>query len=267
MIYSSIRDNHSHGTVGEFLKQSILEDSDISIVSAYFTIYAYHHMKNNLDGIKHLRFLFGEPTFIKSMDPEKINLRDFKIEDEKLSIPLKKRLGQKSIAQECSEWIKNKTEIRSMVKPNFLHGKLYHVTQKSGIEKAIAGSSNFTVNGLGLGGSKNIELNLIIDSDRDRQELREWFNSIWDDKTGLVEDVKDKVLKYLEQLYVENAPEFIYFKTLLHIFEDYLLEQKNSGLLEEKTGFYKSQIWNMLYEFQKDGVKGAINKILKHNCG
>ena len=265
MIYSSIRDNHSHGTVGEFLKQSILEDSDISIVSAYFTIYAYHHMKNNLDGIKHLRFLFGEPTFIKSMDPEKINLRDFKIEDEKLSIPLKKRLGQKSIAQECSEWIKNKTEIRSMVKPNFLHGKLYHVTQKSGIEKAIAGSSNFTVNGLGLGGSKNIELNLIIDSDRDRQELREWFNSIWDDKTGLVEDVKDQVLKYLEQLYVENAPEFIYFKTLLHIFEDYLLEQKNSGLLEEKTGFYKSQIWNMLYEFQKDGVKGAINKILKHN--
>jgi hypothetical protein len=82
-----------------------------------------------------------------------------------------------------------------MVKPNFLHGKLYHIKQESGIEKAIAGSSNFTVNGLGLGGSKNIELNLIIDSDRERQELKGWFDTLWNDQTGLVEDVKEQVLR------------------------------------------------------------------------
>ncbi len=265
MIYSTIRDNHSHGTVGDFLKQAVLKNSEVSIVSAYFTIYAYHQLKKNLDGINNLKFLFGEPTFIKSMDPDKINTRDFKIEDDKLSIPIENRLSQKTLAKECSEWLKTKTEIRSMVKPNFLHGKLYHVKQESGIEKAIAGSSNFTVNGLGLGGSKNIELNLIIDSDRDRQELKSWFDSIWNDQTGLVEDVKEQVLKYLEQLFVENEPEFIYFKTLYHIFENYLDEQKRGGLLNEKTGFYDSDVWNMLYDFQKDGVKGAINKILKHN--
>lgn len=265
MSYSSIRDNHKHGNVGDFLKDAILQNSDVSIVSAYFTIYAYHHLKHNLDCINSLKFLFGEPRFIKSLDPDKTNTRDFKIEDDKLAIPIEKRLCQKKIARECSEWIKNKTEIRSMVKPNFLHGKLYHIRQESGIEKAIAGSSNFTVNGLGLGGSKNIELNLIIDSDRDRQELKEWFDSIWNDNTGLVEDVKDDVLKYLEQLYLENEPEFIYFKTLYHIFKDYLDEQKEGGLLDEKTGFYDSEVWNMLYDFQKDGVKGSINKLLKHN--
>jgi len=265
MSYSGIRDNHSHGTVGDFLKQAISANSEVSIVSAYFTIYAYHHLKNNLDAINHLKFLFGEPTFIKSMDPDKVNTRDFKIEDDKLTIPLESRLTQKTMAKECSEWIKTKTEIRSMVKPNFLHGKLYHVKQVSGVEKAIAGSSNFTVNGLGLGGNKNIELNLIIDSDRDRQELKSWFDKLWNDQTGLVEDVKDQVLKYLEQLYVENEPEFIYFKTLFHIFEHYLDEQKQGGLLDERTGFYDSEVWNMLYDFQKDGVKGAINKVLKHN--
>jgi len=265
MSYSSIRDNHLHGTVGDFLKKAISTNSEVSIVSAYFTIYAYHQLKSNLDGINQLKFLFGEPTFIKSMDPNKVNTRDFKIEDDKLSIPLESRLTQKTISKECSDWIKEKTEIRSMVKPNFLHGKLYHIKQESGIEKAIAGSSNFTVNGLGLGGSKNIELNLIIDSDRDRQELKSWFDSIWNDQTGLVEDVKEQVLKYLEQLYIENEPEFIYFKTLFHIFEDYLDEQKKGGLLNEKTGFYDSEIWDILYDFQKDGVKGAINKILKHN--
>ncbi|BFN36528.1 helicase-related protein [Fidelibacter multiformis] len=265
MNYSSIKDNHDHGSVGDFLREVILSESDMSIVSAYFTIYAYQKLKKQLDRIHRLRFLFGEPTFIKSLDPEKVNTRDYQIEDNKLAIPLESRLNQKRVAQECADWIRDKVEIRSMVKPNFLHGKLYHIKQKSGIEKAIVGSSNFTVNGLGLGGSKNIELNLIVDSDRDRRELKDWFDTLWNADEALVQDVKEEVLKYLNQLYMENEPEFIYFKTLYHIFEDYLSEQKKGGLLDEITGFYDSEIWNTLYDFQKDGVKGAINKILKHN--
>jgi hypothetical protein len=195
MTYSSIRDNHFQGTVGDFLKQAISSNSEVSIVSAYFTIYAYHQLKDNLEAINNLKFLFGEPTFIKAIDPDRVNTRDFKIEDDKLTIPLESRLTQKTTAKECAEWINAKVEIRSMVKPNFLHGKLYHIKQESGIEKAIAGSSNFTVNGLGLGGSKNIELNLIIDSDRERQELKGWFDTLWNDQTGLVEDVKEQVLR------------------------------------------------------------------------
>ncbi len=262
---SSIRDNKNRGSVGQFLIDNIKSESDLSIVSAYFTIYAYSHLKEKLDSINKLKFLFGEPTFIKSLDPTKINKRDFKIEDDKIVIPIESRLTQKSVAKECSEWIENKVEIKSMVKPNFLHGKMYHVTQHSGVEKAIVGSSNFTVNGLGLGGSPNIELNLIVDNDRDRADLKAWFQELWDDNTGLVEDVKEQVLKYLEQLYVENEPEFIYFKTLYHIFGNFLNEQQKGGLLSTQTGFFESDVWAMLYEFQKDGVKGAINKILKHN--
>ena len=262
---SSIRDNRDRGSVGSFLTDNIKSDSKLSIVSAYFTIYAYQSLKEHLDGIDSLRFLFGEPTFIKSIDPTKVNKRDFKIEDDKIVIPIESRLKQKNVARECSEWIDKKAEIKSMVKPNFLHGKMYHVRQQSGVEKAIAGSSNFTVNGLGLGKNSNIELNLVVDSDRDRNDLLEWFNALWNDQTGLVEDVKEQVLKYLEQLYLENEPEFIYFKTLFHLFHDYLGEQQKGGLLTEKTGFFESEIWNALYDFQKDGVKGAINKILKHN--
>jgi len=262
---SSIRDNKNRGSVGQFLRENIKSDSDLSIVSAYFTIYAYSHLKNELDSISKLKFLFGEPTFIKALDPTKVNKRDFKIEDDKIVIPIESRLTQKAIAKECSEWIQQKVEIKSMVKPNFLHGKMYHVAQQSGVEKAIVGSSNFTVNGLGLGGSPNIELNLVVDNDRDRADLKAWFHELWDDITGLVEDVKEQVLKYLEQLYIENEPEFIYFKTLFHIFENYLDEQQKGGLLTGQTGFFESEVWAMLYEFQKDGVKGAINKILRHN--
>ena len=262
---SSIKDNHKHGSVGQFLIDNVKSQADLSIVSAYFTIYAYDHLKAQLEQISHLKFLFGEPTFIKSLDPAKTNKRDFKIVDDKIVIPIQSRLTQKAIAKDCSDWIRHKVDIKSMVKPNFLHGKLYLIENPNGVKESVMGSSNFTVNGLGLGGSPNIELNMVIQDRRDLDDLKNWFNELWNDNTGLVEDVKEQVLKYLEQLYVENEPEFIYFKTLFHIFEAYIDEQQKGGLLTERTGFFESEIWNMLYDFQKDGVKGAINKILKHN--
>jgi hypothetical protein len=70
------------------------------------------------------------------------------------------------------------------------------------------------VRGLGLGnGDNNIELNLVVDGNRDRQELKQWFDELWSHPT-LVKDVKQEVLQYLKQLYEDNAPEFIYYPTL-----------------------------------------------------
>ena len=265
MNYSAIRDNHENGTVGEFLAAQITADSEISIVSAYFTVYAYFFLREQFDSIGRLRFLFGEPTFVKSVSLDGKNASSYQIEDSNLTITMEKRLSQTSTARACRVWLEKKAEIKSMVKPNFLHGKLYHIRQKSGIEKAIAGSSNFTVKGLGLGGSKNIELNLIVDSDRDRQELRDWFDSLWNDTTGLVQDVKEEVLEYLDRLFAENSPEFIYHLTLYHV----LGKASGTEDLEiphtKTTKFLETGIWEALYDFQKDGVKGAINKILKHN--
>jgi len=253
---SSIRDNYNRGKVGEFLAENIKEDSKLSIVSAYFTIYAYEKLKNKLNNIESLNFLFGEPAFVKEMDPSKVNKKEFVIEDDSLIIPLERKLTQKSIAKECSTWIKTKVNIKSIVKSNFLHGKMYHVKNKNGIQKAIIGSSNFTVNGLGFGGNPNIELNIETTDDRDRDDLLRWFNELWNSPSGFVRDVKEDVLKYLEQLYAENVPEFIYFKTLYHLFEKYLSENQDGGILNEKTGFFETQIWDMLYSFQRDAVKG-----------
>jgi superfamily II DNA or RNA helicase len=267
MDRSAIKDNYKHSSVGEFLQQVITANSDVSIVSAYFTIHAYTCLKQVFNSITKLRFLFGEPTFIKAINPDTVKTREYKFEDDALHIPMESQLSQRAIAKECAAWIKEKTEIRSIRKPNFLHGKMYHITQQNGVQKAIVGSSNFTVHGLGLGRGldKNIELNMVIDGDRDREELKEWFDSIWNDDSDLVKDVKEEVLEYLDQLYAENSPEFIYYKTLYHIFGAYLDEQRQSKFFNEKTSLYESEIWNKLYEFQQDGVKGAINKILKHN--
>jgi hypothetical protein len=264
-LTSSIVDNRTRGTVGEFLSEKIKPNAKLSFVSAYFTIFAYHKLKNQLDEIENLRFLFGEPAFIKSLSGDGKNQRSAEILDDTIAVNIQEKLSQKSAAIECARWLKDKAEIKSMVKPNFLHGKLYLIENSNGVKEAIAGSSNFTVNGLGFGKSPNMELNLIVNDRRDINDLEGWFNDVWDDETGLVEDVKEKVLEYLGLLSAENQPQFIYYKTLYHIFGNYLEEQKDNRLLDERGDFYDSEIWNMLYDFQKDGVKGAINKINKHN--
>jgi hypothetical protein len=141
---SGIRDNYRRGTVGDFLKDKIPAGSLLSIVSAYFTIYAFEALKTQLSSIAGLRFLFGEPRFLKSLDPEKTDKKTFKIEDDGLQ--LVNRLEQKRVARECAEWIGAKVQIRSIKQTNLLHGKMYHIAH-NGTEDAILGSSNFTVNG------------------------------------------------------------------------------------------------------------------------
>ena len=85
-ITSGIHDNHKRGLVGEFLKKKIQKGADLSIVSAYFTIYAFEALKEQLLGINHLNFLFGEPGFIRSLDPDKTATKFFKIVDEHLEL-------------------------------------------------------------------------------------------------------------------------------------------------------------------------------------
>ena len=235
--------------------------SELSVVSAYFTIHAYQALREKLDPVQRVRFLFGEPRFIGSLDPEKTERKRFAIEDDGLE--LANRLQQRQVAFDCARWLDEKVDVRSVLDANFVHGKMYHVDDGRR-EHAIVGSSNFTRRGLGISSTPNIELNLIVDSDRDRSDLKSWFDAIWDDKK-LVSDVKDEVLRYLEQLYVNHAPEFIYFKTLYHVFERFISGQDADAALFEQTAIIDTEIWKALFDFQKDGVKGAIHKINAHN--
>jgi hypothetical protein len=69
--YSGLRDNHTRGSVADFLRAKIQDQSKLSVVSAYFTIYAYGALKDALERVDHLDFLFGEPSFVNRLDPSK----------------------------------------------------------------------------------------------------------------------------------------------------------------------------------------------------
>lgn len=263
--HTTIRDNRlrpaGYGKVGDYLAECLGPETDVAIVSAYFSIYAHEKMAAALGGIRRLRFLFGEPNFV--LNPN-LPPRVFTLTDD--AVGLQGKLPTHGIAKACYKWLEEKAEIRSMVKPNFLHGKLYHLTQPSGMTQAIAGSSNFTARGLGFGNSPNIELNLVVDSNRERAELLEWFEGLWNDETGLVLDVKEKVLHHLAQLFQENNPQLIYYKTLFEVLSADLAKLKEFSLLDADLPlpFTQSAVWQKLYDFQRDGVKGAVQKMEQH---
>ncbi len=261
-LKSGIRDNLLRGTVRDFLEQEIKSGSALSVVSAYFTIYAYEKMQHSLNKIEELRFLFGDPDFVKRMDPNNTDKKAFDITD--TGLELNQQLRQKPIAKACAEWIKEKVEIRTTRQSNLLHGKMYHIAN-NGVDKAILGSSNFTVRGLGLSSnSSNIELNLEVDSDRDRTDLKTWFDEIWNNDK-LVEDVKEKVLAKLKQIGQDHPPELIYYKTLYELFREEIETRKTNDQTLEDIHLYDMKIWKKLYEFQKEGAKSVIARLLRHN--
>lgn len=255
MPISGILDNHKNGKASDFLRDRISNDCNLRVVSAYFSIFAYAALSESLSSIGHMKFLFGEPHY--SGDKLGKNKAKFvaEISDDVASMSLK--LNCRAIALECAKWLEEKSEIKS-VSNRLLHGKLYHIDDLHR-DHAMLGSSNFTLNGLGVHPNSNLELNLVVDSDRDRKELKAWFEEIWNDET-IVEDVKPLVLKELKKLYSNQSPEFVYFKTLFEIFEHLRTDMDDWDGFED-SAVTNSIIWNALYDFQKDGVKAAVQKL------
>jgi superfamily II DNA or RNA helicase len=257
---SGIRDNRERGAAYQFVTERGVAGSQLSVVSAYFTSFAYEYLRSTLDNVEGMRFLFGEPRFLRDANNGGLVPPAFALDEGGLR--LVEQIRQRAVAQRCANWIRQRVEVRSVKRAGLLHGKLIHVDDGRR-SHALLGSSNFTVNGLGLGTSPNIELNLVVDGDRDREDLLAWFNELWGDET-LTDDVKDEVLRALEALYAHASPEFVYFKTLLHIFGDYLVEQADEAAQFVQTAFEQTAIWQAMFDFQRDGLRAILSKLERH---
>ncbi|WP_294093921.1 helicase-related protein [uncultured Cetobacterium sp.] len=262
-------DNKTNGRVIDKLKDDLRSGTKVSIISAYFTIYAYEHLRKELGKIESLRLLFSEPTFIK--DKKDIN-REFKLSGsyerglagDRYEMSLKNELKQSEIAKECADWIRNKVEVRAYDEEYSLPQKMYLMENKKQESSCIIGSSDFTSGGLGLVASSKPEMNTYVKNSMYTSQMVNQFNMFWND-TSKVKDVKKSLLETLEGVYKENTSEFIYFVTLYNIFKDYLDNLSEEDIVKSKTGFKESVVWNKLYNFQKDGVLGAIDKLEKYN--
>lgn len=248
--------------VGDFLNDKIRAGSDLSIVSAYFTIYAYEALRDALEKAGRVRFLYGEPTATGTPDPGGDGNKLFRLNEDG-GMELKQALAQKPLARSCASWIRQQVDVRTISHTNLLHGKLYHIAHDTE-SAALAGSSNFTRRGLGFGTTPNVELNLELRNEEDREALLDWFDELWNDQS-LTKDAKSEVLAALHRLGQPYAPKFVYYKTLFHIFESWLARHgQREGLLHD-VHLYDSEVWKALYQFQKDGATNAINRLMQYN--
>ncbi len=252
-----IFDNKKNGKVGDILKKSIKKESKLSIITGYFTIYAFAALKKELTKIKELRLLFNSPIF--GTDNPLVN--NLSAEPEELKF--KNQLQQVKIARECAQWIQEKVQVREMRTSGSLPFNLYHVGNKDN-EIALQGSSNFSSTGLGYVNSKTFTMNTLVENSQETKEFLAIFDEIWNNPS-IVENVKDNILQALENIFQDKSPQFLYFITLYNIFKEFLQDLDEEKIIRTKTGFKDTIVWNKLYNFQKDGVLGAIDKLEKYN--
>lgn len=253
-------------TVYKELEKHIKKGSKVSTISAYFTMYAYSALKKELDKIDEMRFIFTTPSFSKNKDKE---AREYEIVNNNIfgnefELKLRNEMTQSAVAKDCAKWLKDKVEIKSFKEPNVAQPRMIHVHNKSEEDIVINGSVDFTTDGLGITGSNRADFNNFMAGEEFTDSQLLSFDTLWNNEMVLT-DVKDKLLKQMEVMYEENSGEFIYFKSLYHIFYNYLDELDEDNIVKKGNKLKETKIWNTLYQFQQDAVIGAIDKIEKYN--
>ena len=243
-------------------------NSTVSIAAASFSIYAYEALKDELENIDELRFIFTSPTFIK--DKAKKEKREFfipKLNRERnlygsdFEVKLRNKLEQKAIAKECADWIRRKVKFKSNASQEEMGGFLHVQNQKP---SAYVPFNEFTTTELGCERGNAIYSMVNVMPSPFAEEYLKIFNEQWQNSDKF-KDVTAQVLEYIETVYNENSPEFIYFITLYNIFNEFLEDISEDVLPNEATGFKNSVIWNKLYNFQRDAALAIINKLEKYN--
>lgn len=248
------------------LSQSIKKGSKVSIISALFSMYAYDKLKKDLNKIDKMRFIYTKPSFLKDNKKES---RQYYIDNNSIfgndyEIKLKNELTQGFISKECSEWIREKVEIKSFKIPNEAQPRMICVDDGDDSGIAINGTVDFTTAGLGLTKSDRQDMNQCVYGKDFVQSSLMQFNFLWDNEDYL-EDVKEEVLNQMSTMHKENPAEFIYFLSLYNIFSNELDSLDEDNIVRKGNDLKESKIWNKLYKFQKDAAIGVIDKIEKYN--
>ena len=203
-------------TVRDDMIQTIHKGSKVSIAAACFSIYAYQELKTQLESVEEIRFIFTSPTFVEEKTPKEKKefyipriSRERSLYGTEFEIKLRNELTQKAIARECADWIRRKVRFRSNTSRQQMMGFI------NVDENTYMPINGFTTVDLGCerGNNAYYYVNRTEAAENGQAFLR-LFDEIWNDPNR-VQDVTELVVDSISTAYRENAPEFIYFFTLM----------------------------------------------------
>lgn len=239
----------------------------INIVNDKLTLSVFSLLENNLRNVKEINLIIRDIRFIPR---EREISREFEIEAKpkdmlfnEYDIIEKNKLQYFKKAKSMYDFIEKHVNVKK-VKPEFQVRSNVIIIDE---DFMIQGSSSLEIAANDKRGRRNtINFDTVINSSMDSLQIvraKKVFNQIWYGE-NVTEDYKDQLLKSLSYVYKEHSPEFLYYFTLHELFGnqlDYGVERFE----KDNNSFKKSEIWNMLFNFQKDAVLSAIQKLNKYN--
>ena len=225
------------------LKHLTTEKSNIFISCDYFTSYAIFELIDILKNANQVNIL---------LNFQEQEVDDFKFIQQHTEKKLNLKLDRKYRIKQVITLIEDKVEIRSGITGN----QNILLIENDGISTCfIITPQNLDLISLGLLPS---HFPLFINSfeDSSNQYLNLFINA-WDQTTQSLNDI---VVNKLNKGIQSYSGEEIYKYCIREIFHYSTISERADEKLE-KVGFKNSKIWSMLYNFQKDAVIGAIEKI------
>lgn len=257
--------------LGDDLKATIARGSKVQIAASSFSIFAFEALKEELEQIDELQFVFTEPAFVADSVTDKLKKErkrffipsaqaEGALAGSEFEIRLRNKLTQRAIARECADWVRRKVKFRSNAtgKP---------MQQFAVVDDRVAYSpiQGFTTADLGYEPGPAVT-NMVtrIGEPSMASNFMQTFDQIWN-KPGQLAEVTDAVLDHIETVYTENSPERIYFVILYNIFAEFLEDISEDVLPNDRTGYEETRVWQALYNFQRDAATGIINKLETYN--
>lgn len=237
------------------------KDAVVNIVNDKLTISVFSLLEKNLKNVKEINFGIRDVRYLpqQSEIAHEFEINPTDVLFNAYDITEKNKLQHFSRARSMHDFIEKYVNVRKVNSGIRVGGNVLIIDD----DFMIQGSSSLEVskkNNREL--LSNINFDSILSGSADKEQIQgatETFNRIWFNKQFSV-DYKKELLTSLQYVYKEHAPEFLYYFTLNELFGDQL-DAGVERFERDSVRFKKTQIWNALYDFQKDCVVSAIRKL------
>ena len=242
-----IVDNSVSGWTGlRYLEEWSSIARAFDVATGYFEIGALLALDGKWQGLDRIRILMGAETthrtrkaILEAVRAEALGRLDESMEDDKESNPFLHGVpgileALRSGQIECRVYDKHKFHAKAYI----THAKLEVVGAQ-----ALVGSSNFTRPGL----TKNVELNVQIQSAREVAQLQEWFETHWNEAREITEAVVETISRHTH-LY---SPFDVYAKALQEFFRGHELtatewDESRSRMFPQLDRYQKEAYWALM---------------------
>ncbi len=242
-----IVDNSVSGWTGlRYLEEWCGIAKAFDIATGFFEIGALLVLDQKWQPLEKIRILMGAETthrtrkaLLEAVQSRAVEILDGSIESDKQANPflhgvpaILEALRSKQI--ECRVYDRDKFHAKAYI----THAKLEVVGAQ-----ALVGSSNFTAPGL----TKNIELNIQVQSAREVAQLQEWFEEHWENARDVTDSIIETVSRHT-QLYM---PFDVYAKALQEFFSGHELtatewDESRSKMFPNLDRYQQEAYWALM---------------------